>query len=118
MLATVSGYQDRFVLCDTFWVDETHINDTDPSKGYEQVHKRGLSREKPCICVTIDIQKNPVAVGCGHRKPSSARARKAMGGSIAPGSLLIHDPERAHGVLVRDGGHENEVHRADVSDPV
>lgn len=43
-----TGYQDRFVLCDTFWVDETHINDTDPSKGYEQVHKRGLSRDKPC----------------------------------------------------------------------
>ncbi len=32
-LATVTGYQDRFVLCDTFWIDETHINDTDPSKG-------------------------------------------------------------------------------------
>lgn len=48
-LATVTGYQDRFVLCDTFWIDETHINDTDPSKGYEQVHKRGLSRQKPCV---------------------------------------------------------------------
>lgn len=47
-LATVAGCQDRFVLCDSFWIDETHINDIDPSKGYEQVHKRGLSREKPC----------------------------------------------------------------------
>ena len=33
-IATVTGYQDRFVLYDTFWVDETHIYDTDPSKGY------------------------------------------------------------------------------------
>lgn len=48
-LATLTGYQDRFVLCDTFWIDETHINDTDPSKGYEQVHKRGLSQQKPCV---------------------------------------------------------------------
>lgn len=48
-LATVTGYQDRFVLCDTFWIDETHINDTDPSKGYKQVHKRGLSRQRPCV---------------------------------------------------------------------
>lgn len=31
-LATVTGYQDRFVLCDTFWIDETHINDTDPPR--------------------------------------------------------------------------------------
>lgn len=30
-------------------IDETRINDTDPSKGYEQVHKRSLSREKPCV---------------------------------------------------------------------
>lgn len=41
-----------------------------------------------------------------------------MGGRIAPGSLLIHDLERAHGVLVRDGGLESEAHRADVNDPV
>lgn len=118
MLATVSGYQDRIVLLDTVWVDETYVNDTDISKGYRQARKRGLSRQRLCICVAIDIHKNPVAVGCGQGKPSSSRARKAMGDSIAPGSLLIHDPERAHGVLVRDGGLENEVHRADVSDPV
>ena len=33
VLATVSGYQDRIVLRDTVWVDDTHINDTDHSKG-------------------------------------------------------------------------------------
>ena len=41
-----------------------------------------------------------------------------MGGRIAPGSLLIHDLERAHGVLVREGGLESEAHRADVNGPV
>lgn len=41
-----------------------------------------------------------------------------MGGRITPGSLLTHDLERAHGALVRDGGLESEVHRADVYDPV
>lgn len=66
----------------------------------------------------IDVHKNPVAVGCGHGKPSSARVRRAMGGRIAPGSLLIHDLERAHGALVRDGGLESEAHRADVDNPV
>lgn len=32
VLATVSGYQDRIVLRDTVWVDETYVNDTDLSK--------------------------------------------------------------------------------------
>ena len=41
-----------------------------------------------------------------------------MGGRIAPGSLLIHDMERAHSVLVMDGGLESEAHRADMNDPV
>lgn len=91
VLARVSGYQDRIVLRDTVWVDETYINNTDLSKGYGQARKRGLSRQKLCICVVIDVHKNPVAVVCGHGKPSSARMRKAMGGRIAPGSLLIHD---------------------------
>lgn len=47
----------------------------------------------------------------------AARVRTAIGGGIAPGSLLIHDPERAHNALVRDGGLEIEAHRADVNDP-
>ena len=46
VLTTVSGYQDRIVLRDTVWVDETYINDTDLSKGYGQARKRGLSRQK------------------------------------------------------------------------
>ena len=42
VLTTVSGYQDRIVLRDTVWVDETYINDTNLSKGYGQARKRGL----------------------------------------------------------------------------
>lgn len=41
-----------------------------------------------------------------------------MGGRIALGSLLIHDLERAHGALVREGGLESEMHRADANNPV
>lgn len=118
MLATVSGHRDRIVLRDIVWVDETNINDTDFSKGYGQARKRGLSRQKPCICAAIDVHKNPVTVVCGHGKPNSACVREAMGGRIAPGALLIHDLERAQNALVRDGGLESEAHRADVNNPV
>ncbi len=118
VLATVSGYRDRIVPRDTVWVDETYISETDLSKGCWRARKRGLSRQKLCVCTAIDIHKNPVAVAYGHGKPSTARIRKAMGGRIAPGSLLIHGLERAHGVLVRDGGLESEAHGTDVNNPV
>lgn len=106
------------MLRDTVWVDETYINDTDLSKGYGQARKRGLPRQKLCICMAIDVHKNPVAVVCCHGKPGSALVRRAMGDRIAPGSLLAHDLERAHGVLVRDDGLESEARRTDVNDPV
>lgn len=101
VLATVTGYQGRIVLRDTAWVNETYIIDTDLSRGYRQARKRGLSRQKLCICVAIDIHKNPVAVVCGHGKPSSARVRKAMGSWMSPGSLPLRDLERAYNTLVR-----------------
>lgn len=37
---------------------------------------------------------------------------------MSPGPPCIHDPERAHGVLVREGGLDSEAHRVDVNDPV
>ena len=37
---------------------------------------------------------------------------------MLPGSLPIHDLEKAHYALVRDGGLKSEAHRADVNDPV
>lgn len=60
----------------------------------------------------------PRLIGRTRDARGAARVRKAIGGRIAPGSLLIHVLERVHGALARDGGFESEAHRADVSDPV
>lgn len=117
-LATASSYQDRIVQRDTVWIDETYINGTDLSKGYRQVRKRSLSRQKLCIGVAIDVHKNPVAVAYGHRRPSSPRVRKDRGSKMAPGSPLIHDLKRAHSALVRDDRLESGAHRANVNDPI
>ena len=73
VMAAVDGYQDRIVLRDLVWIDETYVNDTDLHLGYGVARKRGLSRQKVCIAVAIDVHKNPVAVVCGRGKPSSAR---------------------------------------------
>lgn len=117
LFAAVDGYQDRIVLRGRAWIDETYVNDTDLSKGYGQARKRGLSKQKICIAVGIDSRKEPVAVVCGHGKPSSARIRKAMGAHVAKGATLVHDRERAHNVLVRENGLVDEGYKADVRDP-
>lgn len=117
LFAAVDGYQDRIVLRGRVWVDETYVNDTDLSKGYGQARKRGLSKQKLCIAVGIDARKEPVAVVCGHGKPSAARIRAALGGHVAEGATLVHDRERAHNVLVRENGLVDESYKADARDP-
>ena len=118
VFATVDGYQDRLVLRDRVWIDETYVNDTDLSHGYGEARKRGLSGRLLCVAVAIDVHKNAVAVVCGHGKPSSRRVLDALSGHVAEGSVVVHDMERAHGALVRERGCTSEAYRADVRDPV
>ena len=117
LFAAVDGYQDRIVLRSRVWVDEAYVNDTDLSKGYGRTRKRGLSRQRLCMAVGVDARKEPVAVVCGHGKPSAARIRAALGGHVAEGATLVHDRERAHSVLVRENGLADESYEADVRDP-
>ena len=117
VFATVSGYQGRIVLRDRVWIDEAYVNDTDLSKGYGQARKRGLSRQKLCICAAIDVHKNPIAKVCGHGKPSTARVREALAGHLSPGCVVVHDRERAHNGVIAGCGCVSEAHKADCRDP-
>ena len=118
VFATVDGYQDRIVLRDRVWIDETYVSDTDLSHGYGQAKKRGLSKQKLCIAVAIDVHKNPVAVVCGHGKPSTKRIKAALGGHLAKGCVIVHDKEKAHKGLIRQADAVSEAYKADVRDPV
>lgn len=80
----MDGYQDRIVLGDGVWIDETYASDTELAHGYGQAGKRGLSKQKPCVAVAIDARKDPAAVACGHGKPSTRGTREAMGSRIEP----------------------------------
>lgn len=118
VFATVDGYQDRIVLRDRVWIDETYINDTDLAHGYGEARKRGLSKQKLCIAVAIDVHKNPVAVVCGHGKPSTKRMKDALLSHLEEGSVVVHDMEKAHRGLVKAAKCTDEAYRADVKDPV
>ena len=117
VFATVSGYQDRIVLRNRVWIDRAYVNDADLSKGYGQARKRGLSKQKLCIAIAIDTSKNPVAVVCGHGKPSTKRIKAALGSHLAEGSTVVHDKERAHNGVIADRKCCSEACKADASDP-
>ena len=91
--------------------------DTDLTHGYGQVRKRGLSSQRLCIAVGIDIFKNPYAVVCGHGKPSTRRIRDAFGGHMAKGAIVVHERECAHSGVIRDAGAIFESYKVDVRDP-
>ena len=99
------------------WIDEAYVNDTDLSKGCGQARKRGLSKQKICIAIAIDASKNPVAVVCGHGKPSAKRIKAALGSHLAEGSTVVHDKERAHNGVIADRKCGSEAYKADVTDP-
>lgn len=116
VFATVDGYQDGIVLGGRVWIDEVYVNDTDLSHGYGQARKRGLSKQKLCIAIGIDAAKDPVAIVCGHGKPSTGRIRRALGAHLAEGCTVVHDKERAHNGVIADRGCLSEAYKADCRD--
>lgn len=117
VFATVDGYQDRIVLRDRVWIDETYISDVSLVKGPDWRPMRGLSRQKVCIAVAIDVHKNVVAIACGNGKPSAKRIKEALRGRIADGSVIVHDKEKAHNSLVKAVKGVSEAYKADAKDP-
>lgn len=106
------------MLRDRVWIDEAYVSDSDLPKGCGQARKRGLSKRKLCVAVAIDAFKNPVAVVCGHGKPSAGEIKKALGSHLAEGCTVVHDKERAHNGVIAERGCRSEAYRADVADPV
>lgn len=117
VMATIDGYQDRIVLRDCIWIDETYITDTSLAGDSDWHPKRGLSKNKICIAVAIDVHKNPVAIVCGNGKPSSKHIKETLQRHIANGSTIVHDMEKSHRSLVRAVGGIDESYRADTKDP-
>jgi len=116
VFAAVDGYQDRLVLKGRVWIDEAYITGTELPHGYGEARKRGLSKQKTCIAVAIDVHKNPIEVVCGHGKPSSKRIKDGLLPHIGQGSVIVHDKERAHNALIKAAGCSDVAYKADASD--
>lgn len=116
VLATVSDYQKRTMLKKRVWIDETYLEDSALLSQPDWQPKRGLSKNKICIAVAIDVFKNPYAVICGHGKPSSKRIKDALQNHIEEGSVIVHDKERAHNALIKAIAGVDESYKADTKD--
>ena len=62
---------------------------------------RGISRNKIAVGCAYDDSGNLLMVVENTSKPSDRSTWKAFGKHIKPSSVLIHDGERSHGVLIR-----------------
>ena len=117
VMATIDGYQDRIVKRDKVWIDEMYVTDSDLRGEPGWRPRRGLSRDKICIAVAIDVRKNVVAVRCGHGKPSARRIKDSLLSHIAEGSEIFHDMEKSHKSLVRAVKGVDRPYKTDTKDP-
>lgn len=107
----LSDWQDSITLKDKIYLDETYYSviaservvNADGSK------PRGLSYNKICIGVATD-GKNTIAFVEGKGKPSKKHAWEAFGSHITPESLLIHDGDNSHSILVERLQLKEEIH--------
>lgn len=113
---TVDDYQDHLKLYERVWIDETYIDDYSIMHNPFDKRKRGLSKDKICIVVAIDIYKNMVAIIYGHGKPSSRRIYKALKDHIIPESTIVHDGDKSHNLLIKELNCSSEVYKSNNKD--
>lgn len=70
---------------------------------------RGISKNKICVAVAMDEDSLYIKVE-PTSKPSDTSTWNALGKIIQPGSHLIHDKERSHGILERKLNLTSEVY--------
>ena len=111
VFAVLSDSQQDILLSGRIYLDETYfpIMPKNQSKKSDGKHYRGLSRNKICVVTATDGTDVFLAV-CGRAKPSRARILEAFEGHIKSGSMLIHDGENSHRILIETFGLTKEVY--------
>ena len=124
MFALLSDWQDSIVLKDKVYLDETYYSVIASERvlNADGTKPRGLSYNKICIGVASDGE-NTIAFVEGKGTPSKKHTWEAFSSHIAPGSLLIHDGDNSHSVLVerlqlKEGVHTSEETKGLKDSPV
>lgn len=107
---TLKNCQKNIILKNNIYLDEMFfpvIKSKIVTKNGKKL--RGISKNKICVAVAMDddnlfIKVEPTS------KPSDASTWNTLGKVIQPGSHLIHDKERSHGILIRNLNLTSEVY--------
>ena len=99
---TLEGIQDDIVLSGDVWLDETFYSARRADKATHSDGKqlRGISRNQHCIGVATD-RKHTIFLLEGMGKPSQKSTWDTFKDHIASGSVLIHDGDSSHNLLVK-----------------
>ena len=111
VLFLLSDWQSSILLKDNVYLDETYYSviSSEQIVHADGTKPRGLSCNKICIGVASD-GKNTIAFIEGKGKPSKKHTLETFGSHIAPESLLIHDGDNSHSILVKKLKLKEEIH--------
>ena len=112
VFAVLENIQEDIVLEGTIYLDEMFF----PVAKSKEITKngkklRGISQNKLAVAVAFDNHSH-LYIKCEYTsKPSDSSTWNTLSSHIKPGSHLIHDGERSHGVLIRRLNLTQEVYK-------
>ena len=112
VFTVLENIQDDIVLEDTIYLDEMFFPVAKSKEIIKNGKKlRGISRNKLAVAVAFDNHAHIIIKVENTSKPSDRSTWNTLGSHIKPGSHLIHDGERSHGVLIRRLNLTEEVYK-------
>jgi len=102
VFALLKDYQNEILLTDTVYIDEKFysVRSDKIARKNDGSLPRGQSRNKYCIGICCDTNGHAYYKVEGKGKTSDVKTNRAFINHIARHSVLIHDQERSHHVLV------------------
>ena len=97
----LEDYQDSISLSGRVWLDETYysVRNNDIIKNSVGLKPRGTSQNQLCIGVACTKQQI-ICIHEGNGRPSKRKTYNAFKDHIAPKSVLVHDKDVAHSLLI------------------
>ena len=112
VFAVLEDIQDDIILEDKIYLDEMFFPVVKSKEVLKDGKKlKGISRNKIAVACAFDNHDHLYIKVEYTSKPSDTSTWDALGSHIKPGSHLIHDGERSHGVLIRNLNLSEEVYK-------
>lgn len=105
-------YQDGIILKGNIYLDETFfaVKPSDEFHHRDGLKLKGISRNKLCVACGKDEEGHVLLLCENTSKPSHKSTWTALGKHIEEGSVLIHDGERSHSILIEKLYLESKVY--------